>query len=991
MISKCSLPSTEPYTPRQNKAERVIGELRRRWRSRMASKNVPSRLWDFGFVYECEIMSRIARGPDFRPGIEVLTGDTVDISEWLDFEFYDPVWYWHRPGDEDNPRVGRWLGVAHRVGSNLCYWILTASAKVVARTTVQHITEIEMLDPVIKKRVDDADTLSRHQVEARNYFDHEIVGLAQAMDDIELDDELADPVNLPDATEEAFDEYIGAELFIPSGGELIRGRVTKRLKDWQGNPVGTRSANPIFDTRDYEAVLEDGTVQQYSANLIAEYMQSRMDPEGVQHDVFREVVDHRKSTVKDKPDVWSFCVEWADGSTSWLPYMQIRISNPVELATYLQSNRLAHEPPFDTWVPDILAQKERIVVAAKKNKRKYCQTTHKFGFRMPKFVKEALQIDREEGSTPWRDAIEKEMRNVRPAFRKWIVPGGVIGDGTVELARSNRFLVGYQKIKCHMVFDIEVENLVRKARFVAGGHTTETPASMTYSSVVARNSVRIAFLLASVEGLEVWAADVGNAYLNAKCREKIWTVAGPEFGEDEGKVMLIEKALYGLKTSGAAWRAMLAGTMSDMGFESSRADPDVWIRPNAKANGERYYERVLIYVDDILCVSHDPRAVMEVLRKTYRLKDESVGPPTRYLGADIKQVLLESGDTAWMMCRQTYVQTAIANLQKQLAEDGFGALRGRAPRPFRHEYRPEVDGTDLLSPAGVTYYQGLIGILRWMCELGRLDILTETALMSSYNARPRHGHLAAVLDIFAYLKRFPQGGIVLDPGQPRYDRSGFIDYDWTDIYGAMSEELPPRMPEPLGAPLTMSCFVDADHAENLVTRRSHTGIVIFLSQAPVVWYSKRQNSVETSTFGSEFVALRIAVELIQALGYKLRMFGVPVVDATDVFCDNQAVVFNSSIPQSMLAKKHNAICFHRVREAVASGMIRVAKVQSEFDLADGFTKSLPAPRRQFIFSRLMMNPQWNEATDGSLGVIEDDSREEDEAEVGLPADEDSSD
>jgi hypothetical protein len=258
-------------------------------------------------VYECEILSRMARGPDFRPGVEILTGDTVDISEWLDFEFYDPVWYWHRPGDDDNPRVGRWLGVAHRVGSNLCYWILTSAAKVVARTTVQHLTEIEMLGPVIKKRVFDYDHWVKHLLNDRAHIDHDIEGLAQSLADIDLEDEQEDPVVLPEATEEAFDEYVGAELFIPSGGELIRGRVTKRLKDFQGNPVGTRSANPVFDTRDYEAVLEDGTARQYSANLIAEYMHSRMDPEGVQHDVFSDIVDHRVSvSAGDKPAVWSF-------------------------------------------------------------------------------------------------------------------------------------------------------------------------------------------------------------------------------------------------------------------------------------------------------------------------------------------------------------------------------------------------------------------------------------------------------------------------------------------------------------------------------------------------------------------------------------------------------------------------------------------------------------------------------------------------------------
>jgi hypothetical protein len=94
----------------------------------------------------------------------------------------------------------------------------------------------------------------------------------------------------------------------------------------------------------------------------------------------------------------------------------------------------------------------------------------------------------------------------------------------------------------------------------------------------------------------------------------------------------------------------------------------------------------------ILCLSHDPRPVIEVVRKTYRLKDESVGPPTCYVGADTWQMRLESGELAWMMCPETYVKTAVTNLQKQLATDGYGALYARVPKPFRHEYRPEIYG-----------------------------------------------------------------------------------------------------------------------------------------------------------------------------------------------------------------------------------------------------------------------------------------------------------
>ena len=135
------------------------------------------------------------------------------------------------------------------------------------------------------------------------------------------------------------------------------------------------------------------------------------------------------------------------------------------------------------------------------------------------------------------------------------------------------------------------------------------------------------------------------------------------------------------------------------------------------------------------------------------------------------------------------------------------------------------------------------------------------------------------------------------------------------------EELPARCPKPRGNSVIISCFVDADHAGNRVTRRSHTGILIFVNNAPILFYSKRQNTVETSTFGSELVAMRIAKEMIVGLRHKLRMFGVPIDGPANVYCDNQGVVKNTSLPESTLSKKHNAINYHAVREACAAGII----------------------------------------------------------------------
>jgi hypothetical protein len=114
-----------------------------------------------------------------------------------------------------------------------------------------------------------------------------------------------------------------------------------------------------------------------------------------------------------------------------------------------------------------------------------------------------------------------------------------------------------------------------------------------------------------------------------------------------------------------------------------------------------------------------------------------------------------------------------------------------------------------------------------------------------------------------------------------------------------------------------------------------------LNSAPIQWYSKAQATVETSTFGSEFIAMRIAVEMIEAMKYKLYMFGIPIDGPANVFCDNKSVVTNSTVPESTLKRKHNAIAYHRVREAVAAGVLRITFVFSKHNNADLLTKPLP--------------------------------------------------
>ena len=195
--------------------------------------------------------------------------------------------------------------------------------------------------------------------------------------------------------------------------------------------------------------------------------------------------------------------------------------------------------------------------------------------------------------------------------------------------------------------------------------------------------------------------------------------------------------------------------------------------------------------------------------------------------------------------------------------------------------------------------------------------------------------------------------MVFDDTEPNIDEKRFNNCNWKELYPDAEEDVPTDMPEPRGKPVIMSTFVDADHAGCRVTRRSHTGVICFVNRAPIAWYSKRQNTVETSTFGSEFIAMKTALEFVEGLRYKLRMFGVPVDGPTNVFCDNDAVVKNVTNPESTLKKKHNSIAYHRAREAIAAGTIRVAKEDGETNLSDLLTKLMNGPRIRELVSRVL--------------------------------------
>ena len=184
----------------------------------------------------------------------------------------------------------------------------------------------------------------------------------------------------------------------------------------------------------------------------------------------------------------------------------------------------------------------------------------------------------------------------------------------------------------------------------------------------------------------------------------------------------------------------------------------------------------------------------------------------------------------------------------------------------------------------------------------------ELSLLSVYQASPRQGHLQQLLRIFAYLKKKPKLSLYFDLTLPQIDESMFAgattQEQFKEQYREAEEELLDHMPVPRGRQVEIFTFVDASHASNRVTRRSHTGFIIFINRAPILWHSKHQNAIESSTFSSEFIAMKNCMEHIIGLRFKLRMFGIPIEGPAHVLCDNQAVINNSSKLESILNKKH---------------------------------------------------------------------------------------
>jgi hypothetical protein len=271
----------------------------------------------------------------------------------------------------------------------------------------------------------------------------------------------------------------------------------------------------------------------------------------------------------------------------------------------------------------------------------------------------------------------------------------------------------------------------------------------------------------------------------------------------------------------------------------------MWLARHHKGQ-EEFYEYRLVYTDNLLAIAMNPQAIPGDVDLYFNFKLESVlGHPNIHLGSKVSKARMANGVEWWCNSSHQNVKEAIKNTEAYIRKHPGKILWHKTLSPMETNYRPQLDVLPALGPVEANYYQSQIGPLRWAVELGHMDITMEVLMVASHNALPRQGHLHVIFRIFSYLKTKSNARLVLDPMYAPIDYDAFPKENCDEFYGGAVEHIPANAPPPLGKPVEVRCYVDADHVGNKLTRKLRTGIVIF----------------QTSTFGSEFVALKIATEI----------------------------------------------------------------------------------------------------------------------------------
>ena len=555
--------NSEPYHQNQNPAEGRYCTLKSWTNTIMNRSGDPADCWLLCMIHASYILNHLScEALAGNVPLGMLYGVSPDISILLLYTFYQSAFYaTHNQSypSTSEERAARWVGFGEHVGDALTHKLLDDDPKKILYRSM--VRPSYSAHPNKRLVSDGGESFQTPKP---------IVFIRSRQDN-------SQSATKPMA-EYNPDDLIGRTFLLPKNEQGERLRATIKRKVIETSKLLDDQHDNAIDKINFHLDVGQGR-----AEAIMSYVQilDHLDQQEQQEDLskFRAITGHQGPLSPQdenyKGSKYNVMVEWETGEITDEPLSLIAADDPVTCTEYAKKHDLLH---LDGWkrLKHIAKNQKQLTRAINQYKIRQVRRSavYQFGFLIPKDYKQALQLDEQNGNSKWYDATKLEMDQINE-YKVFQDHGKAQYDP--KSRKVSNAPNGYQKIRVHLIFAVKHDGR-HKARLVAGGHLTPDPIESIYSGVVSIRSLRLVIFLAKLNNLEVWGADIGNAYLEAKTKEKLYIVAGPEFEELEGHILVIYKALYGLKSSGLRWSQKIHDIMLDMGFLPSKADPCVWLR-----------------------------------------------------------------------------------------------------------------------------------------------------------------------------------------------------------------------------------------------------------------------------------------------------------------------------------------------------------------------------------------------------------------------------
>ena len=553
---------SEPYHQHQNKVKNRFGHAKHYPKTVMNTSGCPACSWLFCLQCICVVLNYLASIPlqGICP-VQALQGTTPDISFMPHTSFYEPVYYriefsepdFHLPSSS-NEKKGYWVGFAANQGDSLTWRTLTEDTHMI----------------ILCSGIQSALSITTNQCLASPSGEGTTLPF---------------PIPYPQQSQlslplDPLDEFTpNSERFVNSqSGEDEDNPIPMANIDIP-NVLGRSFLLPPEDNGEHhmsKIINIDDHGQPLEDLKIMDYILRCTDDEEDQDSLFkfRDIVAHQSPLEPTNPNhkrsKYNVMVEWESGEVTLESLPLISKDNPVTCTLYAKKHDL-----LDT------TRSKRLIRAVKQSRIHQVRASARYqhSFQISTDYNHAIRPDKKNSNTHWQDTMDLESSQIHE----------------------------------HKVFRDTVNLDDRsKERLVTDGHLTKEPGESIYSGVVSLRSLRMVVFLPQLNNLEIWGADVNNAYPEAYTDEKLCIIAGPELKELQGHFLTMVKALYGTHSGGARWHDRLFDILQELSFKPSQVDHDVWTRPEP---GGTCYEYLAVYVDDLAIAAKDPQAFYNELKK----------------------------------------------------------------------------------------------------------------------------------------------------------------------------------------------------------------------------------------------------------------------------------------------------------------------------------------------------------------------------------------